>query len=108
MALMSISTGTASITENIFENRFMHVPELCRMGANIAVHGNTAIVNGVGRLNGAPVMATDIRASVSLVIAGLVAEGETVVNRLYHIDRGYENIDEKLRSCGADVERISV
>ncbi|MDR0695534.1 MAG: UDP-N-acetylglucosamine 1-carboxyvinyltransferase [Holosporales bacterium] len=108
MALMSLSTGTASITENIFENRFMHVPELCRMGANIAIHGKTAIVTGVKKLNGAQVMATDIRASVSLVIAGLAAEGETVVNRLYHIDRGYENIDEKMRNCGADVERISV
>jgi UDP-N-acetylglucosamine 1-carboxyvinyltransferase len=107
-ALMTISTGTASITENIFENRFMHIPELCRMGANVALHGKTAVVTGVPKLNGAPVMATDIRASASLVIAGLIADGETIVNRLYHIDRGYENIDEKLRSCGANVERISV
>jgi UDP-N-acetylglucosamine 1-carboxyvinyltransferase len=107
-ALMTISTGTASITENIFENRYMHVPELCRMGANISLHGRTAIVTGVQKLNGAPVMATDIRASASLIIAGLIAEGETVVNRLYHLDRGYENIDEKLRNCGADVERISL
>jgi UDP-N-acetylglucosamine 1-carboxyvinyltransferase len=106
--LMSLCDGSASITENIFENRFMHVPELSRMGANISVHGKTAVVAGVNRLKGAQVMATDLRASVSLVIAGLVAEGETVVNRLYHIDRGYENIEEKLINCGAKVERFSV
>lgn len=106
--LMSLCEGTASVTENIFENRFMHIPELTRMGANISVHGKTAIITGVNKLNGAPVMATDLRASVSLLIAGLVAEGETIVNRLYHIDRGYENIDEKLRNCGADIERFSV
>lgn len=106
--LMSLCKGAASITENIFENRFMHIPELIRMGANISVHGKTAVVTGVNKLKGAPVMATDLRASVSLLIAGLVAEGETVVNRLYHIDRGYENIDEKLRNCGANIERFSV
>ncbi len=106
--LMSLCKGAVSITENIFENRFMHIPELTRMGANISVHGKTAVVTGVNKLNGAPVMATDLRASVSLLIAGLVAEGETIVNRLYHIDRGYENIDEKLRNCGANIERFSV
>lgn len=106
--LMTICKGTASITENIFENRFMHIPELSRMGANIAVHGRTAIVTGVNKLTGAQVMATDLRASVSLVLAGLMAEGETIVNRLYHIDRGYEHIEEKLRNCGANLERISV
>jgi UDP-N-acetylglucosamine 1-carboxyvinyltransferase len=94
------------ITETIFENRFMHVPELCRMGANINVHGASAMVRGVGRLTGAPVMATDLRASVSLVLAGLVAEGETVINRVYHLDRGYEQLEEKLSACGADVERL--
>lgn len=106
--LMSVCDGTASITENIFENRFMHIPELSRMGANISIHGKTAVVTGVSKLTGAQVMATDLRASVSLVIAGLIAEGETIVNRLYHIDRGYENIEEKLTNCGANVERFSV
>ena len=94
------------ITETIFENRFMHVPELSRMGANITVHGASALVRGVPRLTGAPVMATDLRASVSLVLAGLAAEGETVVNRIYHLDRGYERIEEKLAACGADMERV--
>lgn len=106
--LMSICNGTASITENIFENRFMHIPELSRMGANISIHGKTAMVTGVKKLTGAQVMATDLRASVSLVIAGLIAEGETVVNRLYHLDRGYENIEQKLDNCGANLERFSV
>ncbi len=106
--LMSICSGSASITENIFENRFMHVPELARMGANISVQGKTALVTGVEKLKGAQVMATDLRASVSLVIAGLVAEGETIVNRLYHLDRGYENLEEKLNGCGAHVERFEV
>lgn len=106
--LMSICNGSASITENIFENRFMHIPELSRMGADIAIHGKTAVVTGVKKLTGAQVMATDLRASVSLVIAGLIAEGETIVNRLYHIDRGYEDIEKKLNSCGASVERFSV
>lgn len=106
--LMSICNGSASITENIFENRFMHIPELSRMGADISIHGKTAVVTGVKKLTGAQVMATDLRASVSLVIAGLIAEGETIVNRLYHIDRGYEDIEKKLNSCGANVERFSV
>lgn len=106
MALMSVAQGAAMITETIFENRFMHVPELARMGANITVHGASALVRGVPRLTGAPVMATDLRASVSLVLAGLVAEGETVINRVYHLDRGYERLEEKLAACGADIERI--
>jgi UDP-N-acetylglucosamine 1-carboxyvinyltransferase len=106
MALMTVAGGAAMITETVFENRFMHVPELCRMGANINVHGSSAIVRGVGELSGAPVMATDLRASVSLVLAGLAARGETVVNRVYHLDRGYERLEEKLSRCGADVERI--
>jgi len=107
MALMSVAEGASMITETIFENRFMHVPELARMGANINVHHASAMVRGVGRLTGAPVMATDLRASVSLVIAGLAAEGETVINRVYHIDRGYERIEEKLKACGADIERVA-
>ncbi|HLZ64632.1 MAG TPA: UDP-N-acetylglucosamine 1-carboxyvinyltransferase [Aliidongia sp.] len=106
MALMSVADGAAMITETIFENRFMHVPELCRMGANINVHGASAMVRGVKRLTGAPVMATDLRASVSLVLAGLAAEGETVVNRVYHLDRGYERLEAKLAACGAEIERI--
>jgi len=106
MALMTVADGAAMITETIFENRFMHVPELARMGANINVHGASAMVRGVKRLNGAPVMATDLRASVSLVLAGLAAEGETIVNRVYHLDRGYERLEEKLAACGADVERL--
>jgi UDP-N-acetylglucosamine 1-carboxyvinyltransferase len=106
MALMSVADGAAMITETIFENRFMHVPELCRMGANINVHGASAMVRGVKRLTGAPVMATDLRASVSLVLAGLAAEGETVVNRVYHLDRGYERLEAKLAACGAQIERI--
>ena len=108
MVLMSLCNGSATITENIFENRFMHVPELARMGANIEIRGRTAIVTGVKKLTGAQVMATDLRASVSLVIAGLVAEGETIVNRLYHLDRGYENLEEKLNNCGANVERFDI
>jgi UDP-N-acetylglucosamine 1-carboxyvinyltransferase len=103
---MAIAEGTSHITETIFENRFMHVPELCRMGADIRIEGDTAIVKGVERLTGAPVMATDLRASVSLVLAGLAAEGETVVNRVYHLDRGFERIEEKLSRCGADIERL--
>jgi UDP-N-acetylglucosamine 1-carboxyvinyltransferase len=106
MALMTLAEGTAIITETIFENRFMHVPELMRMGADITVHGSTATVRGVRSLRGAPVMATDLRASVSLVLAGLVAEGETVLNRIYHLDRGYERLEEKLSRCGALIERI--
>src|SRR5579864_394204 len=106
MALMSTADGAAMTTETIFENRFMHVPELCRMGANINVHGASAMVRGVPHLNGAPVMATDLRASVSLVLAGLAAEGETTVNRVYHLDRGYERLEEKLAACGAEIERL--
>jgi UDP-N-acetylglucosamine 1-carboxyvinyltransferase len=106
MALMSVAEGAAMVTETIFENRFMHVPELNRMGANINVHGASAIVRGVRRLSGAPVMATDLRASVSLVLAGLAARGDTVVNRVYHLDRGYEALEQKLAGCGADIERI--
>jgi UDP-N-acetylglucosamine 1-carboxyvinyltransferase len=106
MALMTLSEGASMITETIWENRFMHVPELCRMGANITIHGSSALVRGVKALKGAPVMATDLRASVSLVMAGLVAEGETVIHRVYHLDRGYEHLEEKLRNCGAEIERI--
>ena len=107
MAMMTVATGAAMITETIFENRFMHVPELCRMGADINVHGASAIVRGVKKLSGAPVMATDLRASVSLVLAGLAAEGETRVNRVYHLDRGYERLEEKLAACGADIARVA-
>ncbi|NTJ08425.1 UDP-N-acetylglucosamine 1-carboxyvinyltransferase [Rhizobium lusitanum] len=107
MALMTRSSGTAHITETIFENRFMHVQELARLGARISLSGQTARIEGVERLKGAPVMATDLRASVSLVIAGLAAEGETVVSRIYHLDRGFERLEDKLTRCGAVVERIS-
>ncbi|MGD0189754.1 MAG: UDP-N-acetylglucosamine 1-carboxyvinyltransferase [Rhizomicrobium sp.] len=107
MALMATANGTSHIRETIFENRFMHVPELLRMGADIRVEGDTAIVTGVERLKGAPVMATDLRASVSLVLAGLAAEGETIVNRVYHLDRGFERLEEKLSRVGADIERLS-
>lgn len=106
MALMSLCQGASMITETIFENRFMHVPELCRMGANITVHGSSALIRGVNHLSGAPVMATDLRASVSLVLAGLAARGETQINRIYHLDRGYDKIVEKLQICGATIERI--
>jgi UDP-N-acetylglucosamine 1-carboxyvinyltransferase len=106
MALMTAASGAAMITETIFENRFMHVPELCRMGASINVHGASAMVRGVTRLTGAPVMATDLRASVSLVLAGLAAEGDTILNRVYHLDRGYERLVEKLGACGAEIERL--
>jgi UDP-N-acetylglucosamine 1-carboxyvinyltransferase len=105
MALMTVADGTSTIRENIFENRFMHAPELNRLGADITVRGNEAIVHGVPKLRGAPVMATDLRASVSLVIAALVAEGETVVNRIYHLDRGFERLEEKLGRCGAKIMR---
>lgn len=107
MALMTRSTGVSHITETIFENRFMHVQELARLGAKISLSGQVARIQGVERLAGAPVMATDLRASVSLVIAGLAAEGETTVNRVYHLDRGFERLEEKLVACGAEVERIS-
>lgn len=106
MALMTRSTGVANIRETIFENRFMHVAELARFGADIKVDGQLARVEGVPQLRGAQVMATDLRASVSLVIAGLVADGETVVSRIYHLDRGFERLEEKLRRCGADIERL--
>lgn len=106
MALMAVADGAAMITETIFENRFMHVPELCRMGADITVHGASAMVRGTKSLTGAPVMASDLRASASLVLAGLAAQGETVVNRVYHLDRGYDRMEEKLRACGASIERI--
>jgi UDP-N-acetylglucosamine 1-carboxyvinyltransferase len=106
MALMCAAEGASMITETIFENRFMHVPELTRMGARITVHGGSALVRGVARLTGAPVMATDLRASVSLILAGLAARGETVVNRVYHLDRGYERLTEKLVACGAEIERV--
>jgi UDP-N-acetylglucosamine 1-carboxyvinyltransferase len=106
MALLTLAEGTSVLEERIFENRFMHAPELQRMGARIAVSGGTATVTGVERLKGAPVMATDLRASVSLILAGLAAEGETVVNRVYHLDRGYERVEEKLGACGASIERI--
>jgi UDP-N-acetylglucosamine 1-carboxyvinyltransferase len=106
MALMATANGASMVTETIFENRFMHVPELTRMGANINLHGGSAMIRGVPRLTGAPVMATDLRASVSLVLAGLAADGDTIVNRVYHLDRGYERLEEKLAACGAEVERI--
>ena len=106
MALMCTADGTSVLEETIFENRFMHAPELMRMGAEIEVHGGHATVTGVERLKGAPVMATDLRASVSLILAGLAAEGETVVYRVYHLDRGYERVEEKLGACGARIERV--
>ncbi|TMJ51754.1 MAG: UDP-N-acetylglucosamine 1-carboxyvinyltransferase [Alphaproteobacteria bacterium] len=107
MALMTCANGVSRITETIFENRFMHVQELVRLGARIQLHGETATIEGIERLKGAPVMATDLRASVSLVIAGLAAEGETIVNRVYHLDRGFERLEEKLGRCGAEIERLS-
>ena len=107
MALLTRATGTSVIRETIFENRFMHVQELARLGADIHLHGDTATVKGVKTLKGAPVMATDLRASVSLVIAGLMAEGTTTINRVYHLDRGFEQLEQKLTRCGADIERIS-
>jgi UDP-N-acetylglucosamine 1-carboxyvinyltransferase len=107
MALLTLADGVSRLEERIFENRFMHAPELLRMGAQIEVHGGTATVTGVDRLRGAPVMATDLRASVSLILAGLAAEGETRVARVYHLDRGYERVEEKLSACGAAVERVT-
>ncbi|WP_230481580.1 UDP-N-acetylglucosamine 1-carboxyvinyltransferase [Sphingomonas sp. Leaf21] len=106
MAMLCKAEGTSTLTETIFENRYMHVPELARMGADIQVHGRTAMVKGVGKLTGAPVMATDLRASMSLILAGLAAEGETSVSRVYHLDRGYERLEEKLSAVGADIERV--
>ena len=107
MALMTRARGTSHIVETIFENRFMHVQELARLGARIQLDGERATIEGVERLKGAPVMATDLRASVSLVIAALAAEGETIVNRVYHLDRGFERLEEKLGRCGAAIERLS-
>jgi len=107
MALMTMAKGTSRITETIFENRFMHVQELARLGARISLDGQTAVVTGVDKLRGAPVMATDLRASVGLVIAALAAEGETMVNRVYHLDRGFERLEDKLGACGAAIERVS-
>jgi UDP-N-acetylglucosamine 1-carboxyvinyltransferase len=106
MALLCTAEGTSVLEERIFENRFMHAPELTRMGAKIEVHGGTATVTGVDRLRGAPVMATDLRASVSLILAAMAAEGETVVSRVYHLDRGYERVEEKLSAVGAHIQRI--
>ena len=106
MALVTVADGASILTETIFENRYMHVPELARMGADITVKGRSAVVRGVAGLHGAPVMATDLRASMSLVIAGLAAEGETIVRRVYHLDRGYERLEEKLQAVGADIERV--
>lgn len=107
VSLNSIAQGNSTVTETVFENRFMHVQEIARMGGNITLKGNTAVIEGIDRLQGAPVMATDLRASASLVLAGLVAKGATVIDRIYHIDRGYERIEEKLKMLGADIERIS-
>lgn len=107
MAMLTIAKGAGMVTETIFENRFMHIPELCRMGADISAQGNSAIVRGVAKLKGAEVMATDLRASVALVLAGLVAEGQTTINRIYHLERGYEDIVGKLSRCGADISRVS-
>ncbi len=107
MIMMCLADGAGTLEETVFENRFMHVPELSRMGADIAIHGNTATVKGIQKFKGAPVMATDLRASVSLILAGLVAEGETVVSRIYHLDRGYEQLEQKLSRVGAKIERFS-
>jgi UDP-N-acetylglucosamine 1-carboxyvinyltransferase len=106
MALNAISLGASTVTETIFENRFMHVNEMVRLGAKIQVDGKIAVIEGVEKLSGAVVMATDLRASASLVIAGLVAEGETLVDRIYHLDRGYDQMETKLRAIGADIERL--
>jgi len=108
MALLTLSKGTSQLEETIFENRFMHAPELNRMGARILVEGGTATVRGVSSLRGAPVMATDLRASVSLILAALAAEGETTISRVYHLDRGYENVCSKLSACGANIKRLLV
>ncbi len=107
MAMLTIAQGAGMVTETIFENRFMHVPELMRMGADVTIHGSSALVRGVEQLKSAEVMATDLRASVSLILAGLVAEGTTIVNRIYHLDRGYENLVEKLNACGAQIQRLT-
>ena len=107
VSLNSIAKGNSTVTETVFENRVMHVQEIARMGGKITLKGNTAVIEGINKLKGAPVMATDLRASASLVLAGLVAEGNTTIDRIYHIDRGYERIEEKLKMLGADIERIS-
>ena len=107
MAVLTQAKGESILCETIFENRFMHVPELHRMGADIRINGHCATVHGKTPLKGAPVMATDLRASVSLVIAALAAQGETIVNRIYHLDRGYERLEEKLSACGADIRRVA-
>jgi len=107
VSLNAIAKGNSTVTETVFENRFMHVQEIARMGGKISLKGNTAVIEGIGSLKGAPVMATDLRASASLVLAGLVADGSTIIDRIYHIDRGYERIEEKLKILGADIERIS-
>jgi UDP-N-acetylglucosamine 1-carboxyvinyltransferase len=106
MALNTVAQGSSHVSETIFENRFMHVNELMRLGARIAIEGNVAVIDGGSHLSGATIMATDLRASASLVIAGLVAEGETLVDRIYHLDRGYDRMEDKLRALGADIERI--
>ena len=107
MTLLCGAHGTSTISETIFENRFMHVAELGRLGANIRVDGGKATINGVRQLSGTTVMATDLRASASLILAGLVADGETIIRRIYHLDRGYEHIEDKLRAVGAEIERFS-
>jgi UDP-N-acetylglucosamine 1-carboxyvinyltransferase len=107
MALNTVASGVSKVTETIFENRFMHVQEMQRLGADIDIDGNTALVKGVPELEGATVMATDLRASASLVLAGLVAKGQTVIERIYHLDRGYENLEEKFNALGANVKRLS-
>jgi len=106
MTLNALAEGTATVAENIFENRFMHVPELQRMGANITLQGHVAVVQGIERLQGAPVMATDLRASACLLIAALAADGDTLIDRIYHLDRGYANIEQKLASLGATISRV--
>jgi UDP-N-acetylglucosamine 1-carboxyvinyltransferase len=106
MALLTQAEGESLIEERIFENRFMHVPELTRMGADIKVHGGEARIRGGARLRGAPVMASDLRASAGLILAALAAEGETVISRVYHLDRGYERVEEKLSACGARIARL--
>jgi UDP-N-acetylglucosamine 1-carboxyvinyltransferase len=108
MALLALAEGASLITETIFENRFMHVPEMARMGSRVVVHGRSAMIRGVKQLTGAEVMATDLRASVGLVLCALAAKGETVINRIYHLDRGYEQLEEKLGACGARVERVQL
>ena len=107
MALNTVASGVSKVTETIFENRFMHVQEMQRLGADIDIDGNTALVKGVSELEGATVMATDLRASASLVLAGLVAKGQTVIERIYHLDRGYEDLEEKFNALGANVKRMS-